>query len=149
MKRFAPRLCRTQEMIEDTDSILLYLPLVLGELLPRDITDIMINDLKARNLTAYGLATESPLSPKYDPDGYWRGPIWAPTTYLIADGLRRMGRFDDARQIAMRFCDMCAETAHGFYENFDALTGKGLRTPGYTWTASAFLCMVWDFCPEA
>ena len=144
--RFAPRLCRTQEQITDTQSILLYLPLVLGNLLPTEIADKMIEELKANNLTAHGLASEGPASPKYDPDGYWRGPIWAPTTYLIVDGLRRMGRIEDAKEIALRFCDACVDKAHGFYENFDALTGEGLRTPGYTWTASAFLCMVWDYC---
>ena len=144
--RFVPRLCRTQEEITDTQSILLYLPLVLGNLLPEDIAEKMIEELKANNLTEHGLASEGPKSPKYDPDGYWRGPIWAPTTYLIVDGLRRMGRMDDAKEIALRFCNACVDKAHGFYENFDALTGKGLRTPGYTWTASAFLCMVWDFC---
>ncbi|MDO5326955.1 MAG: trehalase family glycosidase [Clostridia bacterium] len=144
--RFVPRLCRTQEAIGDTESILLYLPLVLGDLLPAEIADKMIEEMKKHNLTAYGLASESPESPKYNPDGYWRGPIWAPTTYLIVDGLKRMGRTEDAKEIALRFCGMCTEKAHGFYENYDALTGIGLRTPGYTWTASAFLCMVWEFC---
>ncbi len=144
--RFVPRLCRTQEEIGDTESILLYLPLVLGNLLPAEIADKMIEEMKKHHLTACGLASESPESPKYNPDGYWRGPIWAPTTYLIVDGLKRMGRVEDAREIALRFCGMCTEKAHGFYENYDALTGIGLRTPGYTWTASAFLCMVWEFC---
>ena len=146
--RFVPRLCRTQEEITDTESILLYLPLVLGDLLPAEIADKMIGEMKANNLTAHGLASEGPDSPKYEADGYWRGPIWAPTTFLIVDGLRRMGRMEDAREIAARFCDACVDKAHGFYENFDALTGKGLRTPGYTWTASAFLCMVWDYCGD-
>ena len=144
--RFAPRLCRTQEEIADTQSILLYLPLVLGDILPAGIADRMIEEMKANNLTAHGLASESPNSSKYEPDGYWRGPIWAPTTYLIVDGLRRMGRTEDAKEIAQRFCNACVDEAHGFYENFDALTGEGHRTPGYTWTASAFLCMVWEFC---
>ena len=146
--RFVPRLCRTQEEITDTESILLYLPLVLGDLLPAEIADKMIGEMKANNLTAYGLASEGPDSPKYEADGYWRGPIWAPTTFLIVDGLRRMGRMEDAREIAARFCDACVDKAHGFYENFDALTGQGLRTPGYTWTASAFLCMAWDYCGD-
>ena len=143
--RFVPRRAVTGETIGDTDSILLYLPLVLGNLLPPDIARTVVEELVARNLTENGLASESPRSPKYNPDGYWRGPIWAPTTYLIVDGLRRMGETDRAREIARRFCDMCVNKAHGFYENFDALTGKGLRTPGYTWTSSVFLCMVWEY----
>ena len=144
--RFVPRLCRTQEEITDTQSILLYLPLVLGDLLPAEIAEQMIREMKANNLTEFGLASEGPNSPKYEADGYWRGPVWAPTTYLIVDGLRRMGRMEDAKEIAVRFCDACIDKAHGFYENIDALTGKGLRAPGYTWTASTFLCMVSEYC---
>ena len=42
--------------------------------------------------------------------------------------------------MAERFCDLCVKEP-GFWENYDALTGKGLRCPGYTWTASVFLLM--------
>ena len=40
---------------------------------------------------------------------------------------------------------MLAFTAGGAYENFDALTGKGWRAPGYTWTASVFLLLMWEY----
>lgn len=50
------------------------------------------NDLEQRFLTPFGLATEDPTSQLYAPNGYWRGPIWAPTTYLLVDGVRRGGR---------------------------------------------------------
>ncbi|MDX2711266.1 hypothetical protein PV385_05350, partial [Streptomyces stelliscabiei] len=38
-----------------------------------------------------------------------------------------------------RFRTLC-ET-HGFAENFDALTGTGLRDRAYTWTASSYLLL--------
>ncbi|MDX2716923.1 hypothetical protein PV385_34750, partial [Streptomyces stelliscabiei] len=38
-----------------------------------------------------------------------------------------------------RFRTLC-ET-HGFAENFDALTGTGLRDRAYTWTAAAYLLL--------
>ncbi|WP_245984066.1 MGH1-like glycoside hydrolase domain-containing protein [Lentzea flaviverrucosa] len=28
--------------------------------------------------------TEEPNSPYYEPDGYWRGPVWAPATARAA-----------------------------------------------------------------
>ncbi|MFD1276337.1 hypothetical protein ACFQ51_45410 [Streptomyces kaempferi] len=80
--------------------------------------------------------------PHYWADGYWRGPIWAPATVLIEDGLRRAGHLRLADDISARFRTLC-ET-HGFAENFDALTGTGLRDRAYTWTASSYLLLARD-----
>ena len=33
----------------------------------------------------------------------------------------------------------------GFAENFDAVSGEGLRDRAYTWTASAFLAMAHEY----
>ena len=52
---------------------------------------VLAGILEERFLTEHGPATEAPDSPRYESDGYWRGPIWAPSTYLIVDGLRRGG----------------------------------------------------------
>lgn len=86
-------------------------------------------------------ATEMPAIPKYNSDGYWRGPIWAPTTYLLADGLRRCGQDRLAKTIAQRYCNMSCRKAKGNYENFDALTGLGRRAPGYTWATSVYMML--------
>jgi glycogen debranching enzyme len=91
------------------------------------------------HLTDYGLATELPTSPHYLADGYWRGPIWAPSTVLIEDGLRRAGHVELANEISARFRVLCEKS--GFAENFDAHTGAGLRDRAYTWTASAYLIL--------
>ena len=40
---------------------------------------------------------------------------------------------------------MSCKKAKGNYENFDALTGKGLRAPGYTWSASVYMLLHWEF----
>jgi glycogen debranching enzyme len=58
---------------------------------------------------------------------------------MIVDGLERAGRSALASEIAERFCDMAA--AEGMAENYDAITGKGLRDRAYTWTASVFLVL--------
>jgi glycogen debranching enzyme len=96
----------------------------------------------AGRLTAVGLATEHPDSPHYEPDGYWRGPVWAPTTVLVEDGLRRGGEAGLADQVSARFRAACEKA--GFAENFDALTGQGLRDRAYTWTASTYLLLAAD-----
>jgi hypothetical protein len=40
---------------------------------------------------------------------------------------------------------MSCRRAKGNYENFDALTGKGWRAPGYTWSASVYLLLQKEF----
>ena len=127
------------------DSLFLYLPIVLGPRLPEGVRRASIAGLKedGRFLTEYGLATESPRSSWYQPDGYWRGPIWAPSTMLIVDGLMSLGEKSLAREIARRFCDMAAR--NGMAENFDALTGVGLRDMAYTWTSSVFLILAHEY----
>jgi glycogen debranching enzyme len=92
-----------------------------------------------RHLTEFGHATEQPSSPHYLADGYWRGPIWAPSTALIEDGLRVSGFPDLADDVSARFRGLCERS--GFAENFDALTGRGLRDRAYTWTASVYLTL--------
>ena len=91
------------------------------------------------HLTPYGLATELPTSPHYRADGYWRGPIWAPVhrPHRGRPAPRRPQRLAD--DISARFRALC-ETS-GFAENFDALTGAGLRDRAYTWTASSYLLL--------
>lgn len=121
-----------------SDSLLDLMPIVLGAELPNDVRDVLAGRIRAY-LTDYGLATELPSSGHYRADGYWRGPIWAPSTILIEDGLRRAGAVDLADEISARFLALCERS--GFAENFDAQTGAGLRDRAYTWTASAYLIL--------
>jgi glycogen debranching enzyme len=128
-----------------SSSLLDLMPIVLGEHLPDHIAKTLATRIEA-HLTPYGLATELPTSPHYRTDGYWRGPIWAPATVLIEDGLRRAGHHRLADEIGARFRTLC-ET-HGFAENFDALTGTGLRDRAYTWTAAAYLLLAENHRPD-
>ena len=133
--RFAVRRPMSQRSWS-TSSLLLVMPIILGQELPEHISAVLAKRIK-NHLTPYGLATELPTSPHYSPDGYWRGPIWAPSTVLIEDGLRRAGHIRLADDISRRFRALCEKS--GFAENFDAQTGAGLRDRAYTWTASSYL----------
>lgn len=136
-ERFVVRAAESGEP-RTTASLLQLLPIVLGEELPSETRAVLSHQI-ATHLTDHGLATERPDSPHYQPDGYWRGPIWAPTTVLIEDGLRRAGHTAFADEISARFRALCERS--GFAENFDALTGDGLRDRAYTWTAAAYLLL--------
>ncbi|MDQ0931872.1 amylo-alpha-1,6-glucosidase [Streptomyces turgidiscabies] len=127
--------------LSQSSSLLDLMPIVLGDRLPAKVRDRLAEQIEA-HLTAFGLATEHPGSPHYEPDGYWRGPIWAPATVLVEDGLRRAGHDRLADEISARFRALCEIS--GFAENFDALTGEGLRDRAYTWTASSYLLLARD-----
>jgi len=119
-----------------TTSLLTLLPIVAGEHLPADVTQLLADSIDA-HLTEFGPATQLPGTPEYEDDGYWRGPIWAPSTVLIESGLRRTGFTELADTVSERFRALCEKS--GFAENFDAITGAGLRDRAYTWTASSYL----------
>ena len=137
------RLSYTHKTVEN-DSLILYLPVLLGELLPKEVAGNLVKTLESEKFyTEHGFATEAPNSPHYVPDGYWRGPIWAPSSILILDGLAKLGKKDLVKEAAERFAEMASQS--GFAENYDALTGEGLRDRAYTWTASVFLTIAHDY----
>jgi glycogen debranching enzyme len=121
-----------------TSTLLKYIPLVASSHLPKHVVEGMASGLKS-HLTEWGLATEDPTSPKYESDGYWRGPIWAPPTIIIESGLRGAGYVELADEISERYQRLCGKS--GFAENYDAVTGVGNRDLSYTWSASTYLML--------
>jgi glycogen debranching enzyme len=127
--------------LRQSTSSLTRMPVLLGEDVPESLRPCLVEDLSpgSPHVTDFGVATEATDSPHYASDGYWRGPIWAPETYLAIDGLRGMGQVDAAAELARRFCRLCALPGSAMHENFDAVTGRGLRRAAYSWTAAAFI----------
>lgn len=123
------------------DCLLNFLPIILGPRLPAPCFNALCTALRpgGRFVTPHGLASESPASTQYQENGYWRGPIWAPPSCMIIDGLATGGATHQARALARRFADTCSRS--GFSENFNALTGAPLCDPAYTWTSSTFLLL--------
>jgi len=110
-----------------------------------NVRNKMISDLKTPGnfVTPYGLATESPESKLYGAYSYWQGPVWAPPMLIIINGLSSIGEAEFAKQLAEKFCNTCKKS--GFARNFDALTGRPLRDPAYTWISSTFLILAHDY----
>ena len=119
-------------------SLIQFVPLIIGDRLPDEIANLLVDRLTTSHfLTEYGPATEQTDSEFYKPNGYWRGPIWAPTTLLLFDGLRQQGQADLAVQIARNFC--ATVRMSGMSENFNAKTGEALVDPAFAWTAAVYL----------
>jgi len=102
---FMARLANDGSAVE-SQSLIPWLPLILGDRLPQEVRDCLKQGIEG-HLTEWGLATERVDSPNYIADGYWRGPIWAPSTFLAVAGLDRSGYGDLADTVAERFCKLC------------------------------------------
>ncbi len=121
------------------DCLRQFWPLLLSERLPEAIAANQLTQLlePLRFLTNHGFASESPLSDHYTEDGYWLGPIWAPSTHQVVEMLLKHHKEEVAWKTAENFCLLCEN--HGFRENFNALNGAGLRDSGFAWTSAVCL----------
>lgn len=75
----------------------------------------------------YGIRTLAPTEPLYNAkSGYWRGPVWVISNYLVMHGLMRYGHLEDARQVATRTVNLLVndiKTSGGMNENYDPDNG--------------------------
>ena len=81
--------------------------------------------------------TTSPCSAAFDPDCYWRGPVWPVTTWLLARALLRDG--DEAAAGRLREASLSQLSGGAFAEYYHPLTGAALGSRYQSWTAAAAL----------
>lgn len=145
LKRFSAIHVPSNGYITEGDTLQAYLPLLIAYRLPKDIVATMILGLKdpKRFFSEFGLATESKKSKFYAHNGYWRGPIWAPTTYLMIAGLHEAGEIDFAEELRKKWLALVEKS--GFFENFDPVSAEGLVDPSFAWTASVYLRLLYPF----
>lgn len=129
-----------------TDSLQYYIPLILEDRLPEKIREMLVEQISHNFMTDYGIATEKIISKDFKPDGYWRGAIWAPTTYLFANAFDRIGYKKLARDIKKKFLKMLLDNF--MEENFNSLTGEGQCDSGFAWTSSIFLSFAEEFSDD-
>lgn len=85
----------------------------------------------------------------YPAQGYWRGTVWGPTSYLFYQGLRRYGTVAERNEFAHKSVAMFMKNWNNdgtCHENFNAITGWGRSDPHYTWGALLCLIALEDLC---
>ncbi|WP_299431099.1 trehalase family glycosidase [uncultured Meiothermus sp.] len=85
----------------------------------------------------YLIPSTDPSSPRFEPQRYWRGPVWAVVNYLIALGFSEYGYAEMARRIRQDTLELAEGT--GFSEYFHPLTGQGLGGGAFSWSAAIYL----------
>lgn len=77
--------------------------------------------------SAHGVRTLAPSEPLYNPkSGYWRGPVWVISNYLIMHGLMNYGYSQQARDLAQKTVALLVDDYHrsgGMNECYDPDNG--------------------------
>ncbi|WP_211363380.1 MGH1-like glycoside hydrolase domain-containing protein [Saccharothrix saharensis] len=68
---------------------------------------------------------------------YWRGPTWVNTTWLLWRALLAHGETEHAERLAADVVCLVADA--GFREYFHPVTGEGLGSDHFSWTAALLL----------
>lgn len=76
----------------------------------------------------------------FKPTGYWQGPTWLNTNWLIIDGLTRYGFTKEADIIRRKSLKLIED--HGCYEYFSPLDGSPAGAKDFSWTAALAIDML-------
>lgn len=83
--------------------------------------------------------------PQFSPvQGYWRGPVWLDQAYFAVEALRGYGMRREADAMRQRLLDNAAGLMGNapIFENYDPLTGAGVQSPNFSWSAAHYLLLL-------
>ncbi len=85
----------------------------------------------------YLVPSTDPADPHFEPERYWRGPVWVQVNWLIAQGLKRYGYAALAGRLREDIFELVEGS--GFHEYYHPVTGEGLGGRAFSWTAALLL----------
>jgi Trehalase len=91
------------------------------------LADEAITPIPSYDLHGYGFSEER----------YWRGPVWININWFLMHGLEAYGYQDLAKRLRTTIIDLCGD--EGFHEYFDPVTGGGLGSNLFSWSAALLL----------
>ena len=77
---------------------------------------------------------------EFNPNNYWRGPVWINMNWLILKGLKLYGYSSKASELLEKTIELIRY--HGFYEYFNPITGAGRGTDQFSWTAALLIDLI-------
>ncbi|MDR0917427.1 MAG: hypothetical protein LBN02_09620 [Oscillospiraceae bacterium] len=131
-ERFAGLVPETRELIY-SDSIIHYMPVILGDRLPREILAKLVADLSDTTtfFSPWGIASEKMTSPLFSPFGWGRGCILPPAMMYIVTGLWDTEHRAFAKSAAENYCKTLSDGNFPFF--IDPKTGNGMYY-GCSWS---------------
>jgi hypothetical protein len=136
-KEYYSRNFVTHKLIKQS-SIATLMPLYAGSI-SRERAEGLVEKLRDEKQfsTEFPVASVPLNSTFYKELGYWQGPTWINTNWLIVDGLRRYGFDEEADYIRNQSIKIVEQ--HGPYEYFSAKTGEPAGAKNFSWTAALIL----------
>lgn len=90
--------------------------------------------------------TLSASNQKFKPEGgYWRGPNWIDQSYFGVKALHNYGYHDEAYKASyklMHNAEGVLIKGKSIRENYQAITGKGLESENFSWSAAHYLLLL-------
>jgi hypothetical protein len=139
-KQYFPQTFITHKLVKEP-TIATLMPLYAGSITKERAAELVTLLKSEKHFgTKYPIPTVPLSSNWYKEYGYWQGPAWINTNWLIADGLRRYGFEKEANHII----DMSinAVSQHGPYEYFSAKSGEPAGAKNFSWSAALTIKMI-------
>jgi hypothetical protein len=116
-------------------SIATLMPLYSGDI-TKERAEQLVGLLRDKKLfgSKYPVPSVPVKSEWFKPHGYWQGPMWVNTNWLIIQGLRQYGYEEEAAHIIAQTLKAIEE--HGFYEYFSPLDGTPAGAKNFSWSAA-------------
>ncbi len=89
------------------------------------------------NKVRYMLPSYDPDHDRFEPQRYWRGPVWAIVNFMIARGFSETGNLERAERIRQDTADLARIS--GFAEYYSPVDGSGAGGNAFSWTAAVWL----------
>ncbi len=139
-KQYYSRAFITHKLVKE-GSIASLMPLYAGSISKERALEL-VKTLKSSKQfgTEYPVPSVPVSSSWYKEFGYWQGPTWINTNWLIADGLDRYGFKEEADNIRSK--SIKAVTKHGPYEYFSAKSGEPAGAKNFSWSAALIINMI-------
>jgi len=136
-KEYYSRNFVTHKLIKQP-SIATLMPLYAGSISPERAEELVAKLHDKKQFSTEFPIPSVPLSSSFYKElGYWQGPSWINTNWLIADGLERYGYDAEAKHIRDQSIKMVE--LHGPYEYFSAKSGEPAGAKNFSWSAALIL----------
>jgi putative isomerase len=130
-------------------SVTCFMPLFAGAATPERAKQTIETHLLNQNefWLAYPVASYAKTEPDYyqgslHKECNWRGSTWAPTNYMIFQGLVRYGYVDAAKDLATRLFQMAVVKNPVLREYYNAETGEGMGQTSFWGFTSLYYVML-------
>ena len=118
-----------------------WIPLWAG-IASRDQAEAVIKKLMDPNIfnTKIPFPTLDASHSEFNPEkGYWRGPVWMDQAYFALMGMKKYGYENEVLKLTSKLFNEIQYPV--LYENYHPVTGEGLNSPHFSWTAAHLYLM--------